>query len=46
MGNKIIGTKDIGDIERDQLTRHGKRIGIHEMLKQNERKSMKLKTEV
>ena len=36
----------LGDIERDRLIEHGKRTGINEKLKQNERQSLKFKTEV
>ena len=36
----------LDDIERDRLIEHGKRTGINEKLKQNERQSLKFKTEV
>ena len=35
-----------GDIEGDKLIKHGKRIEIDEILRQNERQSLKLVTEV
>ena len=36
----------LGDIKRDRLIQHGKNNGISELLKQNERPSLKLKTEI
>ena len=36
----------LGDIKRDSLIQHGKIIGINELLKQNEKQSLKLKTEI
>ena len=35
-----------GDVEKDRLIEHGNRIGIHEILKQNDRQSLNLKTKV
>ena len=35
-----------GDVEKDRLIEHGNRIGIHEILKQNDRQSLNLKTNV
>ena len=45
---KIIIIKDsqLDDIERDILIEHNKRIGIDQILKQNERQSLKRKTDV
>ena len=34
----------LGDFERERLIEHGKRIGIDEILKQNERQSLKLRS--
>ena len=36
----------LGDIEQDRLIDHEKKIGIKEVLIQNERQSLKLKTEI
>lgn len=43
-----ISTKDSqrGDIERNKLIKHGMHISVDEILKQNERRSLKLKTEI
>ena len=45
---KTIRTKDcqIGDIKREKSIGHGKIIGINEILKQNERPSLKLTNKV
>ena len=45
---ETIKRKDsqLGDIKRDRLIQHGKNNGINELLKQNERPSLKLKTEI
>ena len=44
---EIIRTKDSQlDIERDTLIEHGKRIGINEIIKQNEGQILKYKTEI
>ena len=44
-------SNQLGDIERDRLIEHGKKIGIDKILKQNERQCLKIskskyKTEV
>ena len=45
--NSIITKNSLqGDVEKDRLIEHGNRIGIHEILKQNDRESLKLKTKV
>ena len=36
----------LGDIKRDRLIQHGKNNEINELLKQNERPNLKLKTEI
>ena len=36
----------LGDIKRDRLIQHGKNNKINELLKQNERPNLKLKTEI
>ena len=53
MRNKIIlktekRAKDsqLGYIERRRLIEHGNKIGINEILQQNERKSLKLKSKI
>lgn len=45
---EIIRTKysELGEIETDRLIQHGKKIGIDEILKQNERWSLKPKSKV
>ena len=44
--NIRIKDSQLGEIERNRLIKHNRRIGIDKILKQNEGQSLKLKTEV